>query len=253
MSDTSYQGQNAFGFSMTFTPAGGAAIGTDTAQVLSATPAPHDINVLNFTPISGTNSGLEQITPGSRPKQDIKVKATYSKAVHAAFAALQGQSGTLVLTVKDAATYTYPNAILKTVAQSEMNDSSVMDDELTFSVPGMLNPYAANSTAVTVNFSQALATGAATIDMTNFPGGGVDGTGKKPTLTFTNPLTNANSITVAVGATNGYTGYGADFSITLTPGESVQLSGSSNIGSGSKTLDLSGTGAQALHVAGTLA
>lgn len=107
----------------------------------------------------------------------------------------------------------------------------------------------------TVNFQQALSTGAATIDLTAVPGAnGVSQslTGLKPRfIKLQNPATNANNITVAKGASNGYTPSGSAFSVTIVPGGELLMDLGANglaIGSGAKTLDLTGTGSQALNV-----
>jgi hypothetical protein len=108
-------------------------------------------------------------------------------------------------------------------------------------------------------FDKALVAGAATIDLTSLPDddgnvGAVDFTGLKPQVVIlTNKSTNANAITIAKGASNGYTGFGAAFSITLQPGDTVAFKGNDNAGvtdvaSGARTLDLSGTGTQVLQV-----
>jgi hypothetical protein len=69
---------------------------------------------------------------------------------------------------------------------------------------------------------------------------------------FKNKSTNANAITIAKGASNGYTGFGSAFSVTLQPGDEWTFKGNDNagvtdVGSGAKTLDVSGTGAQVLQ------
>ena len=104
-------------------------------------------------------------------------------------------------------------------------------------------------------FQQALTTGAATIDLTVLDGFNdkvVNGTGLRvQLLRVKNPATNANPITVAKGASNGYDGFGSAFSITLQPGAEMTFLTSDaggDIGSGNKTLDLTGTGTQALDV-----
>lgn len=101
--------------------------------------------------------------------------------------------------------------------------------------------------------------GAATIDMTSIPG--VEGTfsasGLKPRLIKYRPKSdNANAITIGTGASNGYTGLGANFEVTLNaPSGSVVPWTTHYLGSGAtavsgsvKTLDVSGTGTQALEV-----
>jgi hypothetical protein len=108
---------------------------------------------------------------------------------------------------------------------------------------------------------QALSSGTGTIDLrslTGLNGVAVDLNGLKPTaILFENPVANANPITIAKGATNGYTGLGANFSLTLQPGQTVLLdlvAAGTAVSGTVKTLDLSGTGSQALKyqmVAGT--
>jgi len=104
-------------------------------------------------------------------------------------------------------------------------------------------------------FQQALAAGVATIDLTALDGFNdkvVNGTGLRvQLLRVRNPATNANPISIAKGAANGYDGLGAAFGVTLAPGAEVTIltnDAGSDIGSGNKTLDLTGTGSQALDV-----
>lgn len=100
---------------------------------------------------------------------------------------------------------------------------------------------------------QALTAGAATIDLTaltGLNGVAVSLSGLKPrAILLENPADNANPITIAKGAANGYTGFGASYSETLQPGQKVlkRLGAAGTAVSGTvKTLDISGTGAQAL-------
>ena len=104
-------------------------------------------------------------------------------------------------------------------------------------------------------FQQALAAGVATIDLTALDGlndKAVNGTGLRvQILRLRAPSSNANPITVAKGASNGYDGLGSAFSVTLQPGAEATLLTSDaggDIAAGNKTLDLTGTGAQALDV-----
>lgn len=102
--------------------------------------------------------------------------------------------------------------------------------------------------------------GAGTIDLTSLllNGVAVSASGKKPRgLLITALSGNSGNVTVVKGASNGYTGLGSAFSITLEPGMSVAVdfaSGGNAVGSGDKTLDLSGTGTDGVRfsfVAGT--
>jgi len=104
-------------------------------------------------------------------------------------------------------------------------------------------------------FDQALTSGTATIDLTALVGANtktVNGTGLRvQVLRLRNPATNANPISIAKGASNGYDGLGANFKDTLAPGAEFLRylnDAGSDIGSGNKTLDLAGTGAQVLEV-----
>jgi hypothetical protein len=104
-------------------------------------------------------------------------------------------------------------------------------------------------------FSKALAAGVATIDLTALDGTNdlvIDGSGLRvQLLRVRNPATNANPITISIGAANGYDGFGAAFSLTLAPGAEATLyanDSGSDIGATKKNLDLAGTLAQALDV-----
>lgn len=99
----------------------------------------------------------------------------------------------------------------------------------------------------------ALSSGAVTLDLTAVADpdlGNVSFNGLTiQQMLLTNPASNANPISIGKGASNGYTGFGATFFVTLQPGSSlaINLAGSA-VGGSSKTLDLTGTGAQALNI-----
>jgi hypothetical protein len=97
--------------------------------------------------------------------------------------------------------------------------------------------------------------GAATIDMqalTGALGAVVDGTGLKvQAIKFTNKATNANTITIAEGASNGYELLGNGFTFTLPVGGSALFylpEGTPDIGSSTSEMDVTGTGTQVLQV-----
>jgi hypothetical protein len=98
---------------------------------------------------------------------------------------------------------------------------------------------------------QALTAGAATIDLTALTGPNgvaVSLSGKKPRAILLEN-TGANAMTVAKGASNGYTGLGASFSLTLPAGAKVELYVGANgtaVSGTDKTLDLTGTLVQEL-------
>jgi len=108
-------------------------------------------------------------------------------------------------------------------------------------------------------YQLTLSSGTGTIDLTALIGvegtASVDGTGLKVQyMKFRNLSTNANSITVAKGASNGYglNAAGTTWSIPISPGQEILFKGndsSPDVGSGAKTIDVTGTGSQVLEVA----
>jgi hypothetical protein len=112
-------------------------------------------------------------------------------------------------------------------------------------------------TVVTGSYDEiTLSSGSATINLADAPHIGntsVDHTGNKPIgVIFKAPATNAAIITIAKGASNGYTGFGSSFSMQINPGQTIAIPfGSSTIGtvavaSNNRTLDLAGTGTDKL-------
>lgn len=104
-------------------------------------------------------------------------------------------------------------------------------------------------------FELSMTDGAATIDMQALTGAlnsVVDGTGLKvQAVKFTNKATNANTITIAEGASNGYELLGGSFTFTLPVGGSALFylpEGTPDIGASTSEIDISGTGTQTLQV-----
>lgn len=98
---------------------------------------------------------------------------------------------------------------------------------------------------------QALSAGAATIDLrsvTGLNGVAVDLNGLKPRYVLLEN-TGANDMVVAKGASNGYTGFGSAFSVTVKAGcrHLMEIGDSGTaVSSTVKTLDVTGTGSQEL-------
>ena len=247
MADAAYNGIFGFGFSCIFTPTSGTPFGSQQAQFEEATTPPVTIDIAKFTPISGANSNIEQFALGRYPVQEYKMKVTYSAAEHLAALTCQALKlfGTLVCTYGDGSSETYSNAAITTVQSGPNTATGLRTAEITITTP-VPPTFSAGTTITVVQTTKAMVAGAATIDFTAAPYSG--GT-KTPIRVFLmNPAANANSITIVKGATNGYAGFGAAFSITLAPGESVQLDGSSALSATNCTLDISGTLAQTLVV-----
>lgn len=146
---------------------------------------------------------------------------------------------------------------LKTVETLEINaghqaDGKVVTSKLT---TALSNQGAASTPPCTIRAGAdvALDAGSGTLDLTALVGTNgvaVDGSGLRVQFAkFLNPSTNANPITIAIGASDGYDGFGDAFGVTLAPGAEILLrtmDAGSNIGATKKTLDLTGTGTQAL-------
>lgn len=137
--------------------------------------------------------------------------------------------------------------------------ASPLDNTLT--VSGMnesLTLTASTTPPVTkqTSFQQALSSGSATVNLAALPGltaeETVNLTGLKvQALKLRNLSTNANSITVAKGASNGHTLLGSSWTVTLQPGQSHLYyfnNAAPTVASGDRTIDLTGTGAQVLEV-----
>jgi hypothetical protein len=136
MSNTAYDGTIESDFSFVFTPETGPAFGSEICQVEEHTPASATTNIAKFMPISGANTGIEQVVAGGKPTGEAKIKATYGKTEHlAAMVAWASRSkGTLVITYGDGLVYTYPLAILNSVTPGTVNASNVRTDDLTWTV-----------------------------------------------------------------------------------------------------------------------
>lgn len=119
-----------------------------------------------------------------------------------------------------------------------------------------VSPLTASSTpAATKVFEDnlALSAGAYTIDLTSLTG--VNGASVTFSgLTVRNILIRnkgAASMTFAKGATNGYTGFGSAFSLTIPAGGVASIYNhtlSSAVGGSAKTIDVTGTGTQTFDV-----
>jgi len=247
MTATAYDGIFGLGFAFTFTPTTGTPFGTAQAQVEEATTPPVKIETAKYTPISGANSGIEQFALGRYPVQDYKMKVTYSAAEHLAALACQAAriKGIMVCTYGDGSSETYSGAAITEVAAGPNTASGLRTADVTVTTP--VPPVFSAGTAISVvNTTAILSVGAVTIDLTASP---YSGNGKAPiNAYFLNPLTNADSITITFGASDGYTGFGATFETTLVPGQSCSLNSAVEIGSGAKNLDITGTGSQVLVV-----
>jgi hypothetical protein len=150
-----------------------------------------------------------------------------------------------------------------TVTETLTGDDLVANTQIVHSGYDVSRTYSGTTTPDITKCSfqtVAMTAGAATIDMTALLLNGVAVTlsGLEPRVIRATALTgNAGNITIAKGASNGYDGMGAAFSVTLEPGQSFMFEGTTTgnaVGGANKTLDLSGTltdGVRFTTVAGT--
>lgn len=148
------------------------------------------------------------------------------------------------VTVVETFTGDYVSPVDATVTINQLNES----ESLTASTGVPVTKVAA--------YQKTMSSGSATIDLTALPGLTADetvvGTGLKVQVAkFRNLSTNANNITVAKGASNGYGLIGSAWSVILAPGQSLTFWGDEaapDIASNAKTIDITGTGSQVLEV-----
>ena len=157
------------------------------------------------------------------------------------------------MTIARQATYTSRLSVVRTYSGEGIGaDNTVTVDGL--GTQTTLNGSSTPPVSVDACLTLPLVAGAATLDLTAIPDptlGTVNANGLTPyMLKLQNPDTNANPITIKEGAANGYVGFGVNFLITLAPGEEIAIlkKAASAVGGASKTLDLTGTGVQALNI-----
>lgn len=147
------------------------------------------------------------------------------------------------LTVKETLTVDVPAATAPTITHNGFDEAITLNSGTT--------PPATLVAALVMT----LISGAKTLDLTNLlgtNGGTVSGNGLQVrAIKIQAPSGNANNIVVVPGASNGLNLFGASSSLTMYPGSSMEMQFATSgpvIGSGAKTLDFSGTGAQTLNI-----
>jgi hypothetical protein len=142
----------------------------------------------------------------------------------------------------DSASAPFASASDKTITHTGLNKTA----SLTGATTPPVTKHAANELT--------LSSGAGTLDLralvgTN--GGAVDGNGLKvQCIKFVNKSTNANSMTIGEGASDGYELCGNAWSVTLAPGQEFLFYGNDatpDIGAAAKDIDIAGTGSQVLQ------
>jgi hypothetical protein len=135
---TNYRGVAGYGYSLNFTPIGGASTIID--AITEITPPPASVSELKAKIGSGAKAGVEIVAPGSKLASQIKGKARYLKADYLYLQGQLGVAGTIVLTLaQDAAAAVglfSGNGFLSNLTEQAINDSGIMEYEFTFSVDG---------------------------------------------------------------------------------------------------------------------
>ncbi len=152
-------------------------------------------------------------------------------------------------------------AIMTAVEVLEGNAASAVEERRTWTHDQFnLTQELDGTTAVPVSkcayFDAALVGGAKSIDLSALTGANavsVVGTGlKAQALLLLNPSTNENSLTFTAGEANGYAVAGADWKLTLQPGQWALLflnDLAPDVAVDAKTIDIAGTGTEVARMA----
>lgn len=242
------------GVSLSITPPGQGGVLTPIEGIEDLSLPEAAYKEANWTPQSGVNAGKEQVVVGSESKGTIEATVAYEATRHAALNACKGINGcAVVLNLPDGAKISGTGALMSLAIQP-ISDSKTITAKVKISLAAGWTYSPTGATAVTVvpTYVVAMTGGAVTVDLTACGAlGTVNLTGKKVTkLVVTALSTNQNDVTIAKGAANGYeiiSGY----SEVLAAGEQtiINTAAAPTVGSGAKTLDVSGTGTQGVAVA----
>jgi hypothetical protein len=155
------------------------------------------------------------------------------------------------------ATLTLQTTVIETFATTdapfgESGKLSVTHSGLNESTQLNANSAAGSNVTQCAYGSYNLTAGAGSINLAaagGFKNSVVDLTGLKiRQLHIRAKATNVNPITITKGAANGYTGFGAAFSLTLDPGKAAILKGNATaVAAAVRLLDLTGTGTQGVE------
>lgn len=154
------------------------------------------------------------------------------------------------------AAYTLGVTVTETLGTTEDPFIDTSDDTAKFKLllSNTLNSGTTPDAEKVATMQVAMTAGAVTLDLTALThrAAAVSFSGKKARfIIFRNPATNANAITIVEGGSNGNALLGAGFSVTLEPGQAIGAylaDAAPTVGGSDKTLDITGTGSQALDV-----
>lgn len=142
-----------------------------------------------------------------------------------------------------------------TTTESPLIDSTDASIKEKIAVDLTLNGSSTPDAEMHAAMQVAMVAGAATIDftaLTRHGGGAVSFSGKNVrSVVLQNPATNANDITINVGAANGLALFGAASKVVLKPGDVIgAYFGATGpaVAAGTKNIDITGTGTQVLNL-----
>ena len=154
------------------------------------------------------------------------------------------------------AAYSSSMNVTETFSIANAADNTILVTDV--SETGTLTASTAVPATQQTQYDLTLTAGSGSIDLTALPGLNanetIDGTGLKLQLfKFLNPTSNANTMTVAKGASNGYglSAAGGAWSVIISPGQSVLVVSQDvapDVASGARIIDVTGTGSQVLTV-----
>jgi len=224
-----------------------AAEPTWLAKLLSLTPGQVATAAeMEMKPLDSTSMHVER-TPGSfKDTEPHQFRLPHSAALLTALTALIGQLKYWTIERSDGSGK-HGWGYLVNVREGELTADSMATLEASLRASDAWTAYTSDGDVHMVSFTQALAAGAATIDLASLTdsitGLTVNGTGMKVVrLKITN--SGDNALAVAAGALNGYNLRTADSDIDIDAGDTVDMSfeNSQVIAAADSTLDLVGTG-----------
>jgi hypothetical protein len=186
-----------------------------------------------YTPISGARAGFEQAVLCSQEASSCGLTLTYNKGVQVALDEVCGKGGkTILFTFPDGLTMSGHGGLQK-LSVARVVDSKHMTADATFLINGgwtygTTTTSTINGTLLTMGSTRVTfvsTAGSINLQAVGSPPINLNGE-KLASITLTTPSGNSGNVTVAKGASNGYSfGSGVTFSQVLPPGATVTFYG----------------------------
>lgn len=240
------------GLTLNVITAGGAGTTVPVHGIEDIQFPPRSRKIDKYTPLSGTYAGKERVILCSDEAGQLTASLTYEVAHQAAMDAIVGTNGCqITLTMGDGLTLV-ANGGISRLGQARVQDSRHITSDIAIDMDAGWTLTAGDGITRVAEYLVSMTDGAVTIDLTACGSAGADDlTDLEITkLSLRAKGDNANAITVAVGASNGYDIIGT-FSQILSAGQKVIIepgSAAPTVGATEKTFDVSGTGTQGVYV-----